>query len=157
MGFFFYHVSGNSVIATFGVAIVEELLIDGKFILLTEIMNSAFSRHRTRAFTRKSYVEKVEGSHTLNFYCLKLPEDVHLEIFLFFENSEKEPFSPFSKLAELTFTSHETKLLNLNIRVMLYFKREFQFELKHSNHVFWNSKFIFHVSKQTRLLATVKQ
>ena len=53
-----------------------------------------------------------------------------------FENSEKEPFSPFSKLAELTFTSHGTKLLNLNIRVMLYFKFQFQFELKHSNHVF---------------------
>ena len=92
-----------------------------------------------------------------DFRRLKLPENVHLEIFLFFVNSEKEPFSPFSKLAELTFTSQETKLLNLNIRVMLYFKFEFQFELKHSNHVSWNSKFIFHVSKRTRLLATVKQ
>ena len=76
----------------------------------------------------------------LNFRRLKFSENVHLEIFLFFENSEK-------KSPELTLTSHETKLLNQNIRVMLYFKFEFQFELKHLNHVFRNLKFIFHVSK----------
>ena len=74
-----------------------------------------------------------------------------------FENSEKEPFSPFSKLADLTFMPLETKLLNLNILVMLYLRFEFQFELKHSNYVFWNSNFIFHVSKPTRSSATVKQ
>ena len=51
----------------------------------------------------------------LNFRRLLFPENVHLEIFLFFENSEKEPFSPFGRLVELTFTSHETKLLKLNI------------------------------------------
>ena len=84
----------------------------------------------------------------LNFRRLLFPENVHLEIFLFFENSEKEPFSPFSRLVELTFTSHETKLLKLNIRAILYFKFEFQFELKHSNQVFWNSNFIFDVSKK---------
>ena len=83
----------------------------------------------------------------LNLRRLKLPKNVYLEIVLFLENSEKEPFSPFSKLAEITFTSQKTKLLNLNIGATLYFKFKLQFELKHLNHVFWNSKFIFHISK----------
>ena len=42
--------------ATSGVVIVDELLIDGKSMLLIEVMNSGFSSHRTRAFTQKSYL-----------------------------------------------------------------------------------------------------
>ena len=54
LGFFYCVVLGNSVIATSGVLIGDQLLIDYKTMFSIEIMSSVFSRHRKRAFTWKS-------------------------------------------------------------------------------------------------------
>ena len=45
-------------------------------------------------------VSATASDSTLLSLVFELPENVHLEIVLIFENSEKEPFSPFSNLAE---------------------------------------------------------